>query len=200
MFLTIVVLCKIKKKCIVLLITQNAEPKQFLPSLGTADFRSILMSCKTICPWHVFVAESAAFLLVYIWTPLDYLFWTASRCSPFLCGAVCLACTVFAGLLHCANEGVLGYPACQNFPHQLYLRDFMYCRNSTLSWHLAQCLSGLVHLCGPWLDGRRTDKSVCPWLLGVTEEVWKGLRPDCGVTAVGEKVCSYFFFHLNGER
>ncbi len=169
MFLSNVVLCKIKKTSIVLLITQNAEPKQFITSLVTADFRSVLMSCKTICPWHVFAAESAAFLMVYIWTPLDYLFWTASRCSPFLCGAVCLACTVFVGLLHCANEGVLGYTACQNFPHQLYFRDFMYCRNSTLSWHLGQCLSGLVHLCGPWLDGRRTDKSVRPWLFGVTE-------------------------------
>lgn len=110
---------------------------------------------------------------------------------------VCSASTVSICLLHCANEGVLGYPARQNFPHQLYLRDFMYWRNSTLSWHLAQCLSGLVHLCGPWLDGWRTDKSACPWLLGSTEEVWKGLRPVCGVMAVRERVWPCF---LNGER
>lgn len=151
------------------------------------------MSCKTICPWHIYAAKSAAFLLVYIWTPLDYLFWTASRCSPFLNGTVCLACTVFVGLLRCANEGVLGYPARQNFPRQLYLRDFMYLRNSTLSWHFTWCLSGLVHLCGPWLDGRRTDKSACPWLLGVAEEVWTAPRPVLGVMVVGER---FFFFFL----
>lgn len=198
MFLSIVVLCKIKKKkSIVLLITQNAEPGHCLPSFGIADFRSVLMSCKSICPWHVYAAESAAFLMVYIWTPLDYFFWTASRCSPFFCGAVCSACTVSVCLLHCANEGVLGYSARQNFPPPVIFKRFYVLTKLDLSWHLAQCLSGLVHLCGPWLDGWRTDKSACPWLLGSTEEVWKGLRPVCGVMAVRERVWPCF---LNGER
>lgn len=45
---------------------------------------SILISSKTICPWHIsLMAERAVFLMVYIWTPLDYLFWTISTCSPF---------------------------------------------------------------------------------------------------------------------